>query len=82
MVLSWQPIFDWYKSIEKKYKFEFISSDTTLLTNTGRVISHNKESVCVPYSIKIINIESNQEIIIDSSIIIPGSLDIDQCYIK
>lgn len=66
----------------KKYKFEFISSDTTLLTNTGRVISHNKESVCVPYSIKIINIETNQEIIIDSSIIIPGSLDIDQCYIK
>lgn len=66
----------------KQYKFEFISSDLSLLTNTGRVISHKTTNVCVPYVIRITNIDTNEQTIINSSIIIPSSLDIDPCYIN
>ena len=52
----------------KTYTFEFISSDTSLLSNTGRVIGHNITSERVPYVIKITNINTNETIELNSSL--------------
>ena len=65
----------------KYYKFEFLSSDTELLTNTGRVINHRLERQTVKYTIKITNIMTGEIIELNSAIIIPSSLEIDPCYI-
>ena len=65
----------------KNYKFEFISSDTELLTNTGRVIGHKLERQCVKYTIKITNNKTGEIIELNSAIIIPSILEIDPCYI-
>ncbi len=66
----------------KTYKFELISSDETLLTNTGRVINHKVSRECVTYTIRITNKNTNQVIELNSSIVIPSSLEIDPCYIN
>ncbi|MBQ8292725.1 MAG: N-acetylmuramoyl-L-alanine amidase [Bacilli bacterium] len=66
----------------KQYKFELISSDTSLLTNTGRVIGHTNSRECVPYTIRITNISTNEVIELQSAIIIPSSTEIDPCYIN
>lgn len=64
----------------EKYSFEFISSDESILTNSGRVIDHRVNSVCVPYSIRITNLESGEISYINSSIVVPSALDIDVCF--
>ena len=65
----------------KIYKFEFISSDTSLLTNTGRVINHETTNKRVPYVIKVTNINTNESVEVNSSVVIPSSLEIDPDYI-
>lgn len=66
----------------KDYKFELISKNTALLSNTGRIINHNTSSECVEYTIRITNINTNKVVEINSSIIIPGSINIDPCYMN
>ena len=65
----------------KEYKFEFISGDTSMIDNSGRVINHKDSAECVPYTIKITNLSTNEIIEINSAIIIPSSFDIDPNYI-
>ena len=65
----------------KEYKFEFISSDETIIDNKGRVINHVETTKCVPYTIRITNLKTNEVKEINSTIIIPSSLDIDPDYI-
>lgn len=66
----------------KDYSFEFISSDTSLLSNTGRVIGHNNDREVVEYQIKITNKNTNEVTVLDSAIVIPCSSEIDPSYIK
>ena len=47
----------------------------------GRVINHVETTECVLYTIRITNLETNEIKEINSSIIIPSSLDIDPNYI-
>ena len=65
----------------KEYKFEFISGDESMIDNKGRVINHVETTKCVPYTIRITNLKTNEIKEINSSIIIPSSLDIDPNYI-
>ena len=65
----------------QEYKFEFISSNQSMIDNRGRIINHLETSECVPYTIRITNIKTNETKEILSSIIIPSSLDIDPNYI-
>ena len=65
----------------KDYKFEFISSDPSKIKNNGRIINHSDTSECVAYVIRITNLSTNEVTEINSSIIIPSSLDIDPDYI-
>ncbi len=65
----------------KKYKFEFISSDESMIDNRGRIINHKETTECVAYTIRITNLETNEVKEIHSSIIVPSSLDIDPNYI-
>ena len=65
----------------KEYKFEFVSSDETMLDNKGRVINHKETTECIAYTIRITNLKTNEVKEINSSIIIPSSLDIDPNYI-
>ena len=65
----------------KEYKFEFVSSDEIMLDNKGRVINHKETTECIAYTIRITNLKTNEVKEINSSIIIPSSLDIDPNYI-
>ena len=65
----------------KNYKFEFVSGDTSMIDNTGRVINHKVTSECVPYKIIITDLTTNEKLVLNSSIVIPSSLDIDPDYI-
>lgn len=65
----------------KDYKFEFISSDLSKIKSNGRIINHSDVSECVPYTIRITNLTTNEVTDIHSSIIIPSFLDIDPDYI-
>lgn len=65
----------------KEYKFEFISGDESMIDSKGRVINHVETTKCVPYTIRITNLKTNEIKEINSSIMIPSSLDIDPDYI-
>ena len=65
----------------KNYKFEFVSGDTTMIDNTGRVINHKVTRECVAYKIIITDLATNEKTELNSSIIIPSSLEIDPDYI-
>ena len=66
----------------EKYNVEFISSNTDLLSNKGQVIDHKDKDTVVSYVIRITNIETGEIEEINSSILIPSSNKIDECYIK
>jgi N-acetylmuramoyl-L-alanine amidase CwlA len=65
----------------KNYKFEFVSGDTSMIDNTGRVINHKVTRECVAYKIIITDLATNEKTELNSSIIIPSSLEIDPDYI-
>ena len=65
----------------KEYKFEFISGNESMIDSKGRVINHVETTKCVPYTIRITNLKTNEIKEINSSIMIPSSLDIDLDYI-
>lgn len=66
----------------KEYKFEFISSDTSILSNSGRVIGHSTTTKSIPYTIRITNKKTNEVIELNSSIIISNSINIGQSYMN
>ena len=65
----------------KEYKFEFISGDESIIDNKGRIINHKEKTECIAYTIRITNLKTNEVKEINSSIIVPSSLDIDPNYI-
>ena len=69
------------RKILKKYQIEFISDDTSLISDTGRIINHNIESECATYTIKVTNLETLEVFELHSSIIIPSIVNIDQSYL-
>ena len=63
------------------YDFEFVSSNTNLLSNTGQVIGHNVYDTFVDYVIRITDKQTGEIKEINSAILVPGSIKIDPCYI-